>query len=710
LFAGTAETDSQSRTRNRCNSQGYESVALIPLRFGGDRFGLVQLNDRRKGQFSPDAIAVWERLVDQLAIALAKFRMENALRESEERFRKVVEGTPVGVCIESNGLFRYLNPEAVAMLGAGSTDKLIGQAVLDRVHPDSRAAVAEHIRTLRESRKSIPLMEQRHLRLDGTAFDAEVTAIPFLFEGRDGATVFVRDITERKRAEQALLASEQLYRQLFDRNLAGVFRSRVDGKLLECNEALCHMLGYGSSEALHELDLRGLYYDTRDRDAALELLLRDGQLINYEIRLRRKDGGCITVLGDVNVVSDEPGSPPTILGTVLDITEIRKLEAQLLQSQKMEAIGRLAGGVAHDFNNLLMVMQSYAELMQDRLPPHDPLQKNVQEIMKAATRAAGLTRQMLAFSRKQILSPVVLDLNTVTNETVKMLRRLIGEDIELLVSSADVLWAVEADSDQIVQVLMNLCVNARDAMPDGGTLMIATGNITVEEGSVGRQSYISPGDYVWLSVTDTGTGISKEMQRSIFDPFFTTKEAGKGTGLGLSTVYGIVKQSGGHVWVDSELGRGACFTVYLPRVKKVIAPVMSAKVEKEPRGTETILVAEDEGALREALCGYLRNLGYTVLGADSGTEALTVASQHEEPIDLLITDLVMRGMSGRDLSQMMGSRRPSLKTIFMSGYADDVVLRQGIHELGAVFLQKPFSLGKIARKVRDTLEEAETVQ
>jgi PAS domain S-box-containing protein len=390
--------------------------------------------------------------------------------------------------------------------------------------------------------------------------------------------------------------------------------------------------------------------------------------------------------------------------------EMRALEQQLRQAQKMEAVGKLAGGIAHDFNNLLMVIQSYTEILQQGLPTRAPLRKNTQEIMKATDRAVRLTRQMLAFSRKQVLSPVVLDLNAVVDETAKMLRRLIGEDIELRVSAVESLWAVEADSDQVVQVLMNLCVNARDAMPQGGTLTIATENVKVEEGGIGRQPYVSLGDYVRLSVADTGTGISKEIQEQIFDPFFTTKEVGKGTGLGLSTVYGIVKQSGGYVWVDSELGQGACFTIYLPRVKRAIAPDMSAKAETRSRGTETILVAEDEEALREAVCDYLSSLGYAILAASSGQQALSVAIKREGHIDLLITDLVMPKMSGRELAQMLGSLRPELKTIYMSGYTDDGALQHGIPELGAAFLQKPFSMGTLARKVRDMLARAETVQ
>ena len=379
------------------------------------------------------------------------------------------------------------------------------------------------------------------------------------------------------------------------------------------------------------------------------------------------------------------------------------LEQQFRQAQKMEAVGRLAGGIAHDFNNILMVIQSYTEMLRDNLPVHDGLRKNTEQVLKAANRATSLTRQMLAFSRKQILSPVVLDLNAVIDETAKMLKRLIGEDIEFRVLLAESLWAIEADPDQIVQVVMNLCVNARDAMAQGGTLTIATANVVAEEGNLGMRPYVAPGDYVELSVTDTGIGISKDMQENIFEPFFTTKEVGKGTGLGLATVYGIAKQSGGYVWVDSALGHGARFTIYLPRVEQAIAPGLSATAEARPRGMETILIAEDEEALRESMRDFLRSLGYTVLAASSGPKALALASAHPGPIELLITDVVMPKMSGRELSEMLGSLRPDLKTIYMSGYTDDAVLRHGVQKLGTAFLQKPFSLGALAREVRGRL-------
>jgi two-component system, cell cycle sensor histidine kinase and response regulator CckA len=519
-------------------------------------------------------------------------RAEEALRESEEHFRQVVEGAPVGMYIQTDRGFRYFNPAALAMFGAESASQLEGKGYLEIIHPDSRAAVTERARIVREEKKAVPFLEERLLRVDGTVFDGEATAVPLIFEGRDGALVFVRDITERKREE----------------------------------------------------------------------------------------------------------------------VERRALEHQLRQAQKMEAVGRLAGGIAHDFNNLLMVIQSYTEMLQESLPAHDDSRKNTEQVLKAAHRAASLTRQMLAFSRKQITSPVMLDLNAVIDETTKMLKRLIGEDIEVRVDPAESLWTISADPDQIVQVLMNLCVNSRDAMPLGGILTIATGNITVDEGSIDGHPYITPGEYVRLSVTDTGTGICKEEQEQIFDPFFTTKEVSKGTGLGLAMVYGTVKQAGGYVWVDSERGQGACFTICLPRAMGVVASDTSAKTDAQPRGTETLLVTEDEEALREAICGYLRSLGYTVLEASSGQQALSLANEYDGHIELLISDVVMPKMSGRELSQMLGSLRPDLKTIHMSGYTDDAVLRHGVHDMGATFLQKPFNLSTLARKVRDTLGQTEPVQ
>jgi PAS domain S-box-containing protein len=549
-----------------------------------------------------------------------------------------------------------------------------------------------------------------------------------------GAACVLRDITERKRAEEALKISAQQQCQTaeqLEKERASLLEAQEVARMGSWEVMLPSLAVIWSQQThrIFETDPSN-FHPTRptfcefihrgDRakvDAVFCASFVKRSPCTVEYRIVMPDGRVKILEERWQVFHDEQGEPVRAAGTCRDITERRQeeserraLEQQLRQAQKMEAVGELAGGIAHDFNNILMVIQSYTEMLQASLPVHDRLRKNTEQVMKAADRGASLTRQMLAFSRKQILSPVVLDLNLVIDETAKMLRRLIGEDIDFLVDAAESLWATEADADQIVQVLMNLCVNARDAMPHGGTLTITTGNVTMEEGSVGGREYVPPRDYVWLSVADTGTGISKEFQERIFEPFFTTKEVGKGTGLGLSTVYGIVKQSGGYVWVDSELGHGACFMIYLPRVEKTITPDLPAKMDSRSRGAETIVVAEDEEALREAVCDYLSGLGYAVIVAASGKEALSAASQHEGKIDLLITDLVMPKMSGRELAQMMGSLYADLKTIYMSGYTDDVVLRHGIHDPGATFLQKPFSLGNLARNVRKTLGPIESTE
>ena len=444
-----------------------------------------------------------------------------------------------------------------------------------------------------------------------------------------GAACLLRDVTERKQMEQV---DREWHKRLELAERAGLRIGLWDWDMA-ANTVIW------SDETYRQFGFTRDTFSGRVEDAAKRIHPEDLPKVTEAIqdaragraeysaqyRLVRPDGTICWI--DAHGVV--PGSGSThMIGIGIDITARQTLEQQFRQAQKMEAVGRLAGGIAHDFNNLLMVMRTYTEMLQDVLPEHDILRKNTEEVIKAVDRAAGLTGQMLAFSRKQILSPVILDLNALIAETVKMLKRVIGEDIEIRVDAERSLWTMKADPDQIVQVLMNLCVNARDAMPQGGILTISTGNDTVGEEIIGRRSFVSPGEYVKLSVTDTGIGMSHDIQGEIFEPFFSTKERGKGTGLGLSTVYGIVKQSGGYVWVDSEPGEGACFTVYLPRGKGTVSRNPSAKAGRSARGTETLLVVEDESALRESISRFLRSLGYTVLEAGSGQQAPSKKSGH----------------------------------------------------------------------------------
>ncbi len=385
--------------------------------------------------------------------------------------------------------------------------------------------------------------------------------------------------------------------------------------------------------------------------------------------------------------------------------EHRQLETQFLQSQKMEAVGQLAGGIAHDFNNLLTIITGYSQLILDRLSSGDGLREKVEEIKKAADRAASLTRQLLAFSRRQVLQPQVVDLSHVVANLDKMLRRLIGEDIDLVALCPPGVGRVKVDPGQIEQVILNLAVNARDAMPQGGKLTIETANVELDESYAGNHVAVKTGPYVMLAVSDTGHGMDRETQARIFEPFFTTKEQGKGTGLGLSTVYGIVKQSGGNVWVYSEPGKGATFKIYLPRVVEAPQPKFEVKPpEAGLRGTETILLVEDEAAVRLLVRGTLEQNGYDVLDAGSGAEALVMANERKQPIHLLVTDVVMPGMSGREAAQQVTLAHPETRVLYMSGYTDDAVVRHGVLESSAAFVQKPFTPDSLLRKIREVLD------
>jgi signal transduction histidine kinase/CheY-like chemotaxis protein len=386
--------------------------------------------------------------------------------------------------------------------------------------------------------------------------------------------------------------------------------------------------------------------------------------------------------------------------------ETRTLEEQLRQSQKMEAIGQLAGGVAHDFNNLLTIINGYSQLSFMGIKEGDPLRANLEEIRKAGDRAAGLTRQLLAFSRRQVLEVKVLDLNTILRDLDKMLHRVIGEDIGLVNQLAENLGAVKADPGQIEQVVMNLAINARDAMPKGGKLTIETADVELDEEYARNHIAVTPGRYVMLSVSDTGIGMTPEVKNRIFEPFFTTKEKGKGTGLGLSTVYGIVKQSGGNIWVYSELGRGTTFKVYLPRVEEPLEEIGKKVVREElPRGNETILIVEDDREVRKLAVRILEQQGYKVLVATQGSDALRLCEKYDQPIHLMVTDVVMPEMDGRELAHRLKAHHPETRVLYMSGYTDDTITRHGVLEKGVNYIQKPFTVEGLSGKVREVLDQ-----
>jgi PAS domain S-box-containing protein len=507
-------------------------------------------------------------------------------------------------------------------------------------------------------------------------------------------------------SQEGLRRSEVNFRSLVTNAPYGICRCDSSGQLLDANPALLTMLGYSSAKELVGTHLGALYADTQHWFQLADHLRSSAPFNGLIVEWQRKDdtGTVLRVSG--RTVSDG-GRGRTFELFAEDVTERRTLEQQLRQSQKMEAVGRLAGGIAHDFNNLLMVISGYSEFLLDRLGPDPALRSPAQEIASAAVRATTLTRQLLAFSRKQMLAPKILDLNGVVTENFKMLTRMIGEDVDLVMVPAVDLGSVRADAGQIEQVIMNLAVNARDAMPSGGKLTIETSNVSLDDEYARFHAPLKPGNYVMLAISDTGAGMDSETQSHIFEPFFTTKGT-KGTGLGLSTVYGIVKQSGGYIWVYSEPGKGTTFKIYLPRVAEaaetpaLVAPHTGAAA-MEP-GTETILLVEDEANLRYLARQYLEKQGYRVIEAADGAVAVQIAVAHEGMIHLLLTDVIMPGMNGRELAQRISEIRPNVKILYMSGYTENVIGRNGTLDAGVRLLQKPFTLRDLKSKVREVLD------
>jgi PAS domain S-box-containing protein len=509
-------------------------------------------------------------------------------------------------------------------------------------------------------------------------------------------------------AQENLRRSEMNFRSLVTNAPYGICRCDSSGELLDANPALLAMLGYSSAKELAGKHLAALYADTQQWFQLADHLRSAAPFNGIIVEWQRKDGTATVLRVSGRTVSD-CGKGKTFELFAEDVTERRALEQQLRQSQKMEAVGRLAGGIAHDFNNLLMVISGYSEFLLERLGADPVLTGPAQEIANAAGRATSLTRQLLAFSRKQMLAPKILDLNDVVTENLKMLTRMIGEDIDLVMVPAAGLGTVRADAGQIEQVIMNLAVNARDAMPSGGRLTLETSNVSLDEEYARFHAPLKPGNYVMLAISDTGAGMDSETQSHIFEPFFTTKGP-KGTGLGLSTVYGIVKQSGGYIWVYSEPSKGTTFKIYLPRVAEAAeGPALVVprpeNVTSEPE-TETILLVEDEANLRYLARQYLEKQGYRVMEAADGAVAMQIAVAHEGVIHLLLTDVIMPGMNGREVAQHISEIRPNVKVLYMSGYTENVIGRNGTLDAGVRLLQKPFTLRELKSKVREVLDSS----
>jgi PAS domain S-box-containing protein len=615
-------------------------------------------------------VLIAERLVTQHA----------KLRDRELRFRRLFESGVAGVTI------------------ADFDGKLNWEVITppDHLVPDIEA------RAQLRATGFLPLRERQYLHKDGRHIAALVGAASL--EGTRECISYVTDISARKLEEESLRASEAQYRALFEHSPLPKFLYDYETfRVLAVNDAAVLHYGYTRDEFL-QLSLTDLR-PPEDVPAFLARMRRPGTGTTRPglSRHTKKDGAIIDV--DVTVHRFELDGRPCGIVVAIDVTESRRMETRLRQAQKMDAIGNLAGGVAHDFNNLLSVILSYSQMLATGLRPGDPMLADLEEISGAGRRAADLTRQLLAFSRQQILQPRVLDLNVVIGGVAKMLRRLVGEDVDLALVNGLALGTVKADPGQVEQVLMNLVVNARDAMPKGGKLTIETANVELDPGYAAAHTEVTPGPYVMLAVTDTGSGMDSATRERIFEPFFTTKEKGKGTGLGLSTVFGIVRQSGGNILVYSELGVGTTIKVYFPQADSPLATALAPAAETRiRRGFETILLVEDEEPVRALARTILERSGYRVLEAQSGGDALLICEQHGATIHALLTDVVMPRMSGRQLAERLRLLRPDMKVLFMSGYTDDSIVRHGVLDSDVAFLQKPITPETLTRKLRQVID------
>ena len=638
-------------------------------------------------------------------------RIRRKLVQREELFRLISENAADLIAVvdmQGNRIYNSLSYEKV--LGY-TTEDLRSSSAFEQIHPEDRERVKEAAQEARLTGMGRP-MEYRIRHKDGTWLTLESTASVIRnAKGEPEKLVVVnRDVTERKRAAEALRRSEASFRSVIVDAPYGIYRANLMGEFLMVNQALEKMLGYGSQEELLKANLAtSIYRYPAEHQKINELFLRDKHFKDVEVEWKRKDGTFIRVRCSGWPVTDESSTYIEVFAE--DVTERRVLERQLRMAQKMEAIGRLSGGIAHDFNNLLGVIIGYIQVMKRSLVPENPSYEYAEEIEKASQRAVSLTRQLLAFSRQQVLEPTILNLNTLVSDMEKMLPRLIGEDIQLNLALDLGIGQVKADPGQIEQVVMNLAVNARDAMPDGGKLTIQTANADIDAAFVREHTGSIPGQYVMLAVTDTGTGMDLETQAQIFEPFFTTKDRDKGTGLGLATVYGVVKQSSGYITVDSEKGKGASFKIYLPRIEQLVAT--QSETNQTPltvRGCETILLVEDAEPLRKLAHMFLQDNGYKVLTAVNGSEAAQVAARYSGPIDLLLTDVVIPGINGRALAERLASTHPTMKVLYMSGYTDSFIAGHGVLEEGVHLLHKPFREEALLRKVRDLLDAGQDVK
>lgn len=734
LFSDTTRDPRFEPWREAALQRGYSSVICLPLRVAGLAFGVLAIYSEQANSFESSEVELLSEMANNLAFGITGIRSQEesrrtaaALREAEAKYRQLVEEVPAISYVAETGAFGpflYMSPQVSAILGYKPEDCLADPRFWwSHLHPeDQPKALAED--SLEEGK--LFQMEYRMRRQDGQEVWVRDEAI-IVRDPQTGKRLtrgLLVDITEKKEAEEALRASEERYRNFVSQSSEGIYRTEHDppvpvdrsveeqialslasGYVAECNDAMARMYGLTRSEELIGKRLSELLIadDPVTREFMATYIRSGYRIADWESH-ERDAHSHTKIFRNTMAGVVEKGCLVRNWGIQRDVTERLHLEEQLRNAQQLEAIGRLAGGVAHDFNNILSIIMGHGELLL--ASGVDERSRNgLEQMRRAAERAASLTQQLLAFSRKQVLQPRVLDLNEKVADVQKMLARVIGEDIELVATLHPSLTPVKADPGQVEQVLINLAVNARDAMPHGGRLAMETSNLEIGADEA-HDLDVAPGRYVMLKVGDTGTGMDAATLAHIFEPFFTTKPMGKGTGLGLSTVYGIIKQSGGGIHVESEAERGTTFRIYLPATEgdytRTGDRLSAAQVAG---GRETILVAEDEPDLRELARIFLESYGYKVLGAGSAEQAIQTADQFGEPIHLLLTDVIMPGMSGRQLAEKIHAKRPETKIVYMTGYTDDMVMQHKVLEPGVQLLQKPFTKADLALKVRATLDQ-----
>ena len=635
----------------------------------------------------------------------ARKRAREAEHKSETQYQLLFDANPLPMWVFDRKSLAFLAVNEAAVRHYGfSREEFADMTILD-IRPDADISRLRKYLSRREHGLDSPEV-WRHRKKDGSIVYVEITAHSLDFQGREAELVLAHDITDRKKTEERLRQSEERFSKAFRSSPFGItIATESDCRMVDANPAFLKMVGYNREEVIgRRLKELNLWTEAQQQDLICQQLANHDQAKLFELRFQSRSGEAKLVQFATERIRLHDES--CVLTIIHDITEARRLEQQLRQAQKMEAMGRLAGGISHDFNNLLSVIIGYCDLSQEHLDSEHPVGKHVEQIKKAGERAAALTRQLLAFSRQQVLQPRTLNLNAVVNNISKMLQRLIGEDISLVFKPAEPLRSVRVDLGQAEQVLMNLAVNARDAMPEGGKIVIETANVELDESYSRIHEPVQPGSYVMLSVSDTGVGMDQATLARIFEPFFTTKEPSRGTGLGLSMVYGIVKQSGGHIWVYSEPFRGTAVKVYLPSVDQPAESLVPLKTKVSfPGGTETILLVEDDEALRKVTVSLLQNSGYRVLEADNPATAIAISHKYEGNIDLILSDVIMPGKSGPDLALDVKRHRPGVKLLYVSGYTGDIIAHQGVLDPGMTLLSKPFSKEALLTTVRAVLDQ-----